>query len=194
MATERQREIALALVLVVLAFVLYRAVTSPKTTTSLGFGGSASSSNGRAGTARSARITEPPETAPDVHLRALDNARPTPISGERDLFRFRPAPAPSTPRPAPPSVVRDTPGVPAGPSALSPIPLKFIGIVEAPAPSKRIAALVDSTGASGTGLLAAILFDAVAAGTTTLTTSGAATGPGGAAMGLQFQPVTVIVQ
>jgi hypothetical protein len=52
----------------------------------------------------------------------------------------------------------------------------------------------DSTGATGTGLLAAVLFDAIEAGPTTLTPSGAATGPGGAAMGLQFQPVTVTVQ
>jgi hypothetical protein len=52
----------------------------------------------------------------------------------------------------------------------------------------------DATGASGTGLLAAVLFDAIAPGAVTLTTSGAATGPGGAAMGLQFQPVTVTVQ
>jgi hypothetical protein len=52
----------------------------------------------------------------------------------------------------------------------------------------------DSTGASGTGLLAAILFDAVTPGTVTLTVNGAATGPGGAAMGLQFRPVTVVVQ
>jgi general secretion pathway protein D len=52
----------------------------------------------------------------------------------------------------------------------------------------------DATGASGTGLLAAILFDAVAAGPAPLTLSGAATGPGGAAMGLQFRPVTVTVQ
>jgi hypothetical protein len=52
----------------------------------------------------------------------------------------------------------------------------------------------DSTGASGTGLLAAVLFDAIAPGMTTLTMSGAATGPGGAAMGLQFQPITIIVQ
>ncbi len=52
----------------------------------------------------------------------------------------------------------------------------------------------DATGASGTGLLAAVLFDAVAPGTATLTLSGAATGPGGAAMGLQFRPVTVNVQ
>jgi general secretion pathway protein D len=52
----------------------------------------------------------------------------------------------------------------------------------------------DATGASGTGLLAAVLFDAVAPGDTTLTVSGAATGPGGTAMGLQFRPVTVAVQ
>jgi hypothetical protein len=50
----------------------------------------------------------------------------------------------------------------------------------------------DATGASGTGLLAAILFDAIAPGPATLTTSGVATG-GGTAMS-QFTPVTVIVQ
>ena len=52
----------------------------------------------------------------------------------------------------------------------------------------------DATGASGTGLLVAVLFDAVAAGNTTLTLSGTATGPGGASMGLQFRPVTIGVQ
>jgi hypothetical protein len=52
----------------------------------------------------------------------------------------------------------------------------------------------DSTGASGTGLLAAILFDAIAPGAASLTLSGSATGPGGTAMGLQFRPVTVTVQ
>jgi hypothetical protein len=48
--------------------------------------------------------------------------------------------------------------------------------------------------ASGTGLLAAVLFDAIATGPVTLTVNGAATGPGGTAMGLQFRPVTVTVQ
>jgi len=57
-----------------------------------------------------------------------------------------------------------------------------------------IARPVDSTGASGSGLLGAVLFDTVAAGTATLTASGAATGPGGTAMGLQFRPVIVTVQ
>jgi len=52
----------------------------------------------------------------------------------------------------------------------------------------------DSTGASGTGVLAAVLFDAIAPGGVTLTLSGSATGPGGVAMGLRFTPVTVTVQ
>jgi general secretion pathway protein D len=52
----------------------------------------------------------------------------------------------------------------------------------------------DATGASGTGVLAAVLFDAIAPGPVTLTLSGSATGPGGTAMGLRFTPVTVTVQ
>ena len=52
----------------------------------------------------------------------------------------------------------------------------------------------DATGASGTGLLAAVLFDAVGAGTATLSLAGSATGPGGTAMGMQFRPVAVTVQ
>ncbi|OLD57494.1 MAG: hypothetical protein AUI64_00500 [Acidobacteria bacterium 13_1_40CM_2_64_6] len=57
-----------------------------------------------------------------------------------------------------------------------------------------LARAADSTGASGTGLLAAILFDAIAPGAATLTTSGTATGPGGTPMGLRFTPVTITVQ
>jgi general secretion pathway protein D len=52
----------------------------------------------------------------------------------------------------------------------------------------------DVTGATGTGLLAAVLFDAIDQGTTTLTLSGSATGPGGTAMGLRFTPVTITLQ
>ena len=52
----------------------------------------------------------------------------------------------------------------------------------------------DVTGATGTGLLAAVLFDAIEPGATTLTLSGSATGPGGTAMGLRFTPVTVTLQ
>ena len=52
----------------------------------------------------------------------------------------------------------------------------------------------DLTGASGTGLLAAVLFDAIAPGEVQLIVSGSATGPGGTAMGLQFRPVTITIQ
>ena len=52
----------------------------------------------------------------------------------------------------------------------------------------------DVTGASGTGLLAAVLFDAIAPGDVQLIVSGSATGPGGTPMGLRFTPVTVTVQ
>ena len=52
----------------------------------------------------------------------------------------------------------------------------------------------DSTGATGTGLLGAVMFDAIAPGTSTIGLSGTATGPGGTAMGLAFRPVTVTIQ
>ncbi len=52
----------------------------------------------------------------------------------------------------------------------------------------------DATGASGTGLLGAILFDAIAPGNATLTLSGAATGLAGTPMGLQFRPATLAIQ
>jgi hypothetical protein len=52
----------------------------------------------------------------------------------------------------------------------------------------------DATGASGTGLLGAVLFDPVAPGSAAMTISGVATGPGGTTMGLQFRPATITVQ
>lgn len=52
----------------------------------------------------------------------------------------------------------------------------------------------DATGASGTGLLGAILFDTIAPGQTPLTLSGVATGPGGAAAGLQARPTVVNIE
>jgi general secretion pathway protein D len=57
-----------------------------------------------------------------------------------------------------------------------------------------LARAADATGASGTGLLAAVLFDAIAPGSATITSSGTATGPGGTPMGLRFTPVTITVQ
>ncbi len=52
----------------------------------------------------------------------------------------------------------------------------------------------DTVGASGTGLLGSILFDAIAPGPAPLTLSGVASGPGGTPMGLQLRPVTIVVQ
>jgi general secretion pathway protein D len=52
----------------------------------------------------------------------------------------------------------------------------------------------DATGATGTGLLAAIVVDAVAPGSATIALSGTGLGPAGTPMGLQFRAVTVTVQ
>jgi hypothetical protein len=52
----------------------------------------------------------------------------------------------------------------------------------------------DVTGASGGGTVAAILFDPVAPGSTTLAISGVASGPGGAAIPIQFAPVSLTVR
>jgi len=57
-----------------------------------------------------------------------------------------------------------------------------------------LARSTDATGASGTGVLAAVLFDAIAPGPVTMTLSGSASGPGGTPMALRFTPVTVTVQ
>jgi hypothetical protein len=52
----------------------------------------------------------------------------------------------------------------------------------------------DQVGASTSGLLAAILFEPVSAGTGTLTMTGSATQAGGAAVTLQFAPAGVVVR
>jgi general secretion pathway protein D len=52
----------------------------------------------------------------------------------------------------------------------------------------------DTVGASGSGLLAAIQFDAIASGTSALTVSGVATNPTGGAIQLQFVPGSVVVR
>lgn len=52
----------------------------------------------------------------------------------------------------------------------------------------------DQTGASSSGLLAAILFEPVAPGTGNLTVTGTATIPGGTPAGLQFAPATITVK
>ncbi len=50
----------------------------------------------------------------------------------------------------------------------------------------------DATGVAGSGLLAAILFDAVGTGPANLTMTGSASGPSGAPVALQFAPVALV--
>jgi general secretion pathway protein D len=50
----------------------------------------------------------------------------------------------------------------------------------------------DVTGVAGTGLLAALLFDAIGPGTANLSVTASATAPGGAPVPLQFAPVTPV--
>ncbi len=52
----------------------------------------------------------------------------------------------------------------------------------------------DKVGASGTGLLAALQFDAVGSGTSQLTISGVLANPTGGTIQTQFVPATVVVR
>src|SRR5262245_10234380 len=144
MATERQRRVVLGVLLAVLAVVLYRAWSGDTLIPGAPSGARSATANTRAAAGTGAGA-EAAATAPDVHLKALDDQRPMPDSGERDLFRFgrRPAPPSAATQAPPPVAVNPAPLTPIGPPPLAPIPLKFIGIVESPTQSKRLAALVD---------------------------------------------------
>ena len=86
-------------------------------------------------------------TAPDVNLEALDAEWPGPGNVSRNPFQFgssAPPPRPGAPVGPPPS-----PTAPSGPpssSGVPPIPLKFIGIIEAPEQAQKIAVLRDDRG------------------------------------------------
>ena len=95
------------------------------------------------------RDGRPAAPAPDVHLESLKQERPKPGDVDRTLFRFKskPVPAPA-PAPAPPVVRPGAPVTPGGPAPplVPPIPLKFIGILEVPGQSRRVAVLSDPRG------------------------------------------------
>jgi hypothetical protein len=145
------RKVVLGALLVVLAFVLYRAWTSLGAQETLeSTSGAPPSAGARAAASRSARSSPPAVTAPDVHLRALDDERPKPGPANRNLFRFKPkAPPPAPPSTTPPVGVG--PSLPAGPPPPPPIPLRFAGVVEAGQPPRKIASLIDTTGHSFKG-------------------------------------------
>jgi hypothetical protein len=81
--------------------------------------------------------------APDVHLEELEQARPQPADGERDLFRFADRTVRAAPAPAPVMQNLPPPGPPP-PPPVPPIPLRFIGLVEGTA---KLAILSDGRGA-----------------------------------------------
>lgn len=136
METERRNQLVLGALLVFLAFVMYRAWTSTQAPSLAPSSNSAQAGGGPGG--RTPAIAP----APDVHLPALEDERPKPGPVSRDLFRFKPKAAPSTaPRETP--LARPAPTGPPPPPPLAPIPLKFIGIVEAPDRKLKLAVLSD---------------------------------------------------
>jgi hypothetical protein len=144
MATERSRQLVLAALVVVLAMVSYRALTDygsrgvvPATR--------AAATPGR-GAARGTRPASRAATAPDVHIRVLDEQRPSPEAAERNLFRFRPKAAPPRPPSPAPTTAGGTNLRPSPSPPLPPIPLKFIGVIEVTRDGRTIAGLVDSVG------------------------------------------------
>jgi hypothetical protein len=136
MQPERRRQIVLAVLVVVMAFALYRVwprTAAPATATS----------NSRS----AARGGQPTEVAPpDVKLEALEAERPKPEGPNRNLFRF--GRAPGGEKVAPPPVV-EAPPEPTGPAtprvpAIPPIPLKFVGTMKVG--GRMMAVLSDASG------------------------------------------------
>jgi hypothetical protein len=142
MEPKRRRELLLAGLVVVLVAGLYVAIAGWPFATSAT---PPAASNGQGRTPRNNRSGSAATEAPDVHLEALEAARPKPDAG-RNLFRFKPKPPP--PRPPAPPVTRpvEAAPVPAGPPPPPPITLKFIGIVDAGQSKKIVAVLSDGRG------------------------------------------------
>ena len=139
MPAERWRQLLLALLVVVLAVVIY--VEWPRKAEQV-----AAASNGpRPPGAQSASNLA---TAPEVHLKSLEEEHTKPGEVERDLFKFKPKPAPPPP-PRPVVAAPPQPVVPPGPPPpppLPPIALRFIGVLES-ANTQKIAVLSDGRGA-----------------------------------------------
>jgi hypothetical protein len=146
MEPERRKQIFLIVLGLILAIFGYRAWSSAPASPGV-----------RAGTVRTSPTGQPPtDTAAtlDVHLRQLQENLREPVEGTRNLFRFRPKPPP------PASLASSAPAVPSGPPQpppLPPITLKFIGVIERPERSEKIAVLRDPTGHLWSGHEGAII-------------------------------------
>ena len=139
METKRRQQVLLAVLVVVLAGAGYRAWTSMTSAVPL------PTSNGT-GAAAPRRAAQQQAAAPDVRLEALDAERPKPGPAERDLFRFKPKPPPPPPKPVALPVAPPGPTGPPPPPPPPPIPYKFIGKLEGPGQTGRIAVLSDGRG------------------------------------------------
>jgi hypothetical protein len=135
MQPDRRRQIVLAVLVVGLAGLLYRAW--PQTAAPI-----PGASNSRSA-ARPGQTAEP--AAPDVHLEALEAERPKPSGQTRNLFRFgrteKPRESGATPPAPPPPPPSKTVQTPAGPP---PIPLKFVGTMQVG--GRTMAVLSDASG------------------------------------------------
>jgi hypothetical protein len=137
MAPERRTPALLAVLVCVLALVVY--VRWPRTPPAPA-GGRTSAANAAAAGPAGLR------SAPDVRLEALEQAPPSPGDAGRNLFRFRPKPAPPAPTPRPPAVRAPAAPPVQAPPPVPPIPLKFIGILTSGGDAP-IAVLSDGRGA-----------------------------------------------
>lgn len=152
MEPKRRREIVLALVAVLLAVATYGAYRSlsndpgPSVTASPSSNGESKASRRGAATPTAAKASGTAAEAPEVHLEALNAGRPIPDRGGRDLFRYRMKPPPPPPPPPRLPVGPEPPPPPPGPPPVPPITLKFIGVVDMPAPGRRVAVLSDGRG------------------------------------------------
>jgi len=144
MGTDRLKQLVFVVLVGALGVIGYRTWTA----TSAAPATTSNRQSARNATGASARADADASGAPEVHLDALDDDRPTPKSGERNLFRFKPKAPPPAPPPPPPPVVAPQP-VPTGPPPVPPPPpitLKFIGVVEQGEGRPKIAILTDGVG------------------------------------------------
>jgi len=140
MAPERRNKaVLLAALLVTLAAVVgYQFRQRPSST-------AGPASNGRGAGQTPSRTTSSTPDAPVVHLPALEDERPKPLGGARNLFRFKPKTAPPAPSPEPTTTAPPPPPPTFGPTT-PPIALRFIGIIDRGSGKPKIAALVDGSG------------------------------------------------
>ena len=148
MEPKRQREITLAIIallLAVAAYTAYRTISVGQLTSSTT--GATSKSGSAPGRRAGGNAVKSGEVeAPDVHLQALNEGRPAPNAGGRDLFRYRMKPPPPPPPPPRLPVGPQLPPPPPAPVPPPPITLKFIGVIDMPPPAQRVAVLSDGRG------------------------------------------------